>query len=590
MRTQCRLRRRACRAVAHALRCLIGPRKTQRSRALRDQTSDGVVILDAGVASLPNRLHTDLCIVGAGPAGIALARRWLGTAVNVCLVEGGGPRPESLSQSLYEGAAIGEGRFDPVRSRLRAFGGSTHVWGGGCIPLSQGDLSRRAWVPHSGWPLAYEALRPFYEQARGLFGIEHHALGDGSFLHDSEPAGIPFDSDLLEHRTFARSPVFFGEAFREELALAPNVQLLLHANAVSLQADPHAEHVESLTIRSLSGQTTSLVARRYVLACGGIENARLLLLSSNVAPEGLGNRHGLVGRYFMDHPSCRLGTLHTGSPERITRPYDRSGGKGSAPCFPELCLSDATIRQHGLLNARAKPFAVEGPVPDGLRAFRELRQAFRKQDHDEAMALNGQMDAAHPVFDPPRRNRSIGALGKAVATVGRHPNHVARAWYRKRRGKLPVAAQRVDVVGYFEQAPNPHSRVRLGEDLDALGQRKVVVDWRLTDLDWHTYRTSAAIFGAALAEASHGQFSADAWLAEGTGIDAPIHGTAHHMGTTRMSASPAEGVVDLDARVHGVDNLYVAGSSIFPTGGWAFPTFTIAAMSLRLAEHLQFLL
>ncbi|WP_343227295.1 GMC family oxidoreductase [Pseudoxanthomonas sp. PXM01] len=548
------------------------------------------MILDANSAPLPSRIDADVCIVGAGPAGIALARSWLNTPVNVCLVEGGGHRPESLSQSLYEGAAVGDGRFDPVRSRLRALGGSTHVWGGGCIPLSNGDLSRRTWVPNSGWPLAYEALQPFYERARETFGIGHHALADGSFLQQDGQETHAVVSDLLEHRTFVRSPVFFGEAFRDELAQARNVTLLLHANVTSLDAGPEATHVESLTIRSLSGQTTRLVARQYVLACGGIENARLLLLSNDVAPEGLGNRHGLVGRYFMDHPTCRLGTLQGGVPERVTRPYDRTGGRGPTPSYPELCLSDAARAHYGLLNARVRPFAVEGAVPAGVRALRELRRAFRKPTHDEAMTLDGQLESAQPAVDASRTDRSITALGKAVATAGLHSGQVARAWYRKRHGKLPVAAERVDVVGYFEQAPNPDSRIRLGDERDALGQRKVVVDWRLTDLDWHTYRMSATIFGSELAKASAGRFTPDAWLADDARSDAPIHGTAHHMGTTRMASSAREGVVDLDARVHGVANLHVAGSSVFPTGGWAFPTFTIVAMSLRLAEHLHVLL
>lgn len=546
------------------------------------------MILDANTAPLPDRIDADICIVGAGPAGIAMARSWLNTPVRVCVVEGGGDRPEPLSQSLYEGATVGDGRFDPVRSRVRALGGSTHVWGGGCIPLSDGDFSARDWVPDSGWPLSPRELQPYYARASDLFGIRHHVLKDGSFARDEAPGAV--ESELLEHRNFVRSPVFFSEDFRDELARAPNVHLLLHATATSFDTDDEASHVSALNVRSLSGQSARLVARHYVLACGGIENARLLLLSDDIARQGLGNRHDMVGRYFMDHPSCRLGTLQAASPERVTRPYDRAGGKGPAPCFPELCLTDAALRRYGLLSGRVRPFAVEGEVPAGVRAFRTLRRAFSRTTHDQAMAPYGQMASAQPADDMPPADRSIGTLGKALATAGLNPGQVARAWYRKRHGKLPVAPQRVDVVGYFEQAPNRDSRIRLGDELDALGQRKVVVDWRLTELDWHTYRMAATIFGTALAKASEGEFTTDAWLAAGRRSDAPIHGTAHHMGTTRMSLSPRDGVVDLNARVHGVDNLHVAGSSIFPTGGWAFPTFTIVAMSLRLAEHLHVML
>ena len=162
---------------------------------------------------------------------------------------------------------------------------------------------------------------------------------------------------------------------------------------------------------------------------------------------------------------------------------------------------------------------------------------------------------------------------------------LARGVFNRLTDRPIVPPDHVDVVGYFEQAPNPDSRVRLGEELDPLGQRRVCVDWRLTPLDWHTYRTATRLFGEDLARACGGSFQADPWLHE---EHAPqLQGTAHHMGTTRMSDHPADGVVDRDLRVHGIDNLHIAGSSVFPTGGWAFPTFTLVALSMRLAEHLR---
>lgn len=541
--------------------------------------------------SLPACINADVCIVGAGPAGIAIARSWLGTSIRVCLIESGGLQPDAASQELYEGAATGDASLDPAASRLRAFGGGTQVWGGGCIPLGSIDFSHRAWVPHSGWPLSYEQLEPYYAQARSLFGIESHAFVEGSFVAGPAAHGLGTDNGVLQNRHFIRSPVFFGQRFRDELAHAKNVQLLLHAHVLSLESCAQAAHIRAIKVRLRSGRTVDVAAKQYILACGGIENARLMLLSDSVAPAGIGNTHDLVGRYFMDHPSGRLGTLQTGTPESVTRPYERTA-RGAA-CFPELCLSPATLRQHAVLSARARPMAVEGPAPRGVEALRELRHALRRLKHDEAMSLDGRMQTFEWIRNRTREarsRRSLRSVGKAALTLGFNAHHIAQAWQRKRTGRLPVPAERVDVVGYFEQAPNPDSRVRLGEDIDALGQRKVVVDWRLTQLDWHTYRTSAALFGAQLAGASCGLFTPDAWLQGQVGDSAPVHGSAHHMGTTRMSADPREGVVDLQSRVHGVSNLHVAGSSVFPTGGWAFPTFTLVAMSLRLAEYVHFLL
>jgi choline dehydrogenase-like flavoprotein len=215
----------------------------------------------------------------------------------------------------------------------------------------------------------------------------------------------------------------------------------------------------------------------------------------------------------------------------------------------------------------------------------------RKPSRDDSMALEGKIHTSTPGTAgcdvPQPTTRSMGSL---ALELGVGLGDVARAMLRKQAGKPLVATERVDVVGFFEQAPNPDSRVTLGPETDALGQRKLRIDWRLTALDWHTYRTAAAMFGAELARACNGQFELQPWLLDGHDESPQIQGTAHHIGTTRMAEQPSQGVVDLDSRVHGISNLYVAGSSVFPTGGWAFPTFTVVSMSLRLADHLRVLL
>ena len=325
-----------------------------------------------------------------------------------------------------------------------------------------------------------------------------------------------------------------------------------------------------------------------MLACGGLENARLLLLSDSAVPGGLGNRHGLVGRYFMDHPSGKLGTLHSRWADRLARPYDRQRGKGAAPPFPEIGLSEQAQRTHRMLNARVHPFAVEGQVSRGLHALRGLRAALRKPPADENARLEARLCAAMRSEAAPASGRAAApaSLGKLALQLGFGAGGVAHALGRKLADKPAVRTSHVDLVGYFEQAPNPDSRVSLSGERDALGQRKLRIDWRLTELDRHTFRTSARLFGEELARACGGRFEPEPWLHDAGGTP-QVRGTAHHLGTTRMADDPHRGVVDRDCRVHGMDNLHVAGSSVFPTGGWAFPTFTIVAMSLRLAERLQ---
>ena len=199
-------------------------------------------------------LDVDLCIVGAGPAGITIAREFLNTSVTVCLLESGGLNAEADSQMLCEGSSIGQASFNAANCRMRAFGGSTNVWGGGCIPLSRLDFEARHWVPHSGWPLSYEQLEPFYSRARSLLKIDGHEFGEGSFF--TPPARTPpsFDENKLINRNFVLSPVYFAEAYGDELKRASNIQVFLHVNALELESCPDARTVRELQVSSLHGQ------------------------------------------------------------------------------------------------------------------------------------------------------------------------------------------------------------------------------------------------------------------------------------------------------------------------------------------------
>lgn len=545
------------------------------------------MIIDYLDRSGPDDFSADICIIGAGPAGISIARSFIGTSLSVCLVESGGLAGEERNQELYEGTSIGCPELDPATSRMRAFGGSCNVWGGGCVPLSTLDLGPRDWVPHSGWPLSYDEIEPYYRRAQAVCGIEAHDFTEGTFLTPPARAPVAFGTGKLVNQNFVLSPVFFGDTYRSELERAANITVLLHANLLEFEAAPAGSSVRQARIGALDGRRGLIRARHYVLACGGIENARLLLLSNSVAPNGLGNDRDLVGRYFMDHPSGKLGTLFTDAPDPLTRPYDRSGGKGPAPSFPELCLSEEAVQVHQLLSGRVRPVAVEAPAPKGIRALRDLKNVLLPVQ-DESLALEGMMRAARKSDesgdDEGKADEGVGRLG---LRVGMGTWDIVHAVWRKLTDRPTVRSAHVDVIGYFEQAPNPDSRVVLGDEVDALGQRKVCVDWRLTELDWHTYRTAARLFGAELANSCRGKFQLEPWLQEGSDAVPQLRGTAHHLGTTRMSDDPNLGVVDRQCRVHGVDNLFVVGSSVFPTGGWAFPTFTIVALSVRLAEHLR---
>lgn len=557
------------------------------------------MITDYSDSSVPDIIESDICIIGAGAAGLSIARSFIGTSVNVCIVESGGLSGEEKTQSLYEGSSTGTPDFDPGLSRRRIFGGSCSGWGGGCIPL--GKLDARDWVPNSGWPISYEELKPYYAQAKSFCGIESHEFVEDSFLTPPSLPPLRFDGGNIVNKNFALSPLLFGKDYLAEFEQAENVNVLLHANLLELEAYSSGSSVKFARIGSLGGRIGFVRAAYYVLACGGIENARALLLSNSVAPEGLGNDQGLVGRFFMDHPSCKLGAVFCDNPDQLARPYDRNLGrpydrnseKKAVLSFPEICLTDEVQKQHQILNGRVRPFAVEGPVPKGIQALRELKVILRarRQKNDENQILNSRVSLSllkngepQGAINTPPPNEGVIRLG---LRIGLGIGDIARAFVNKLAKKPTVKSDHVDLVGYFEQEPNSNSRIMLSDELDALGQRKVCIDWQLTALDRHTYRTAAKLFGAELAKACNGRFQMEPWLQEDDSAAPQVYGTAHHLGTTRMSGDPKLGVVDRNCRVHGLDNLYIAGSSIFPTGGWAFPTFTIVAMSLRLADYMQ---
>lgn len=548
------------------------------------------MIEDFRSATCPTDLVADVCIIGAGPAGISLAMELAGTPWTVCLVEGGGLGSEAASQALNEGESVGPHPFDPAHSRLRALGGASRLWGGGCIPLSAIEMAPRDWLPDSGWPIGWEELAPYYARANQACRVEPGDFADGSYrlreaLRDSH-APPPH----LEHRTSRVSPLDFGRAHLDTLRAAPGIQLLVHANVLRLDATGNADAVTRAQIGSLDGRRGTVSARCFVLATGGIENARLMLLSDDVAPRGLGNERDLVGRYFMDHPRCRLGTFRGGRMDQLARLYSRPVDQASSPAYHQLSLSDDAQRQHRLFSARARPFAIERTPPTGLSSLRALRASLRRaaQPDDEGSRVEESLLEALAQDLPeqvaaPWRGTSRGRLALRTALNARH---VLDAGRRKLARRAVVDTDRVEMVGYFEQAPNRDSRIRLSDRRDALGLRKVEVDWRMSATDDANIRATSELIGRDVAAHFDCEFEPADWLRDPAATPL-LHGTAHHMGTTRMADSPTDGVVDRQCRVHGVDNLYVAGSSVFPTGGWSFPTLTIVALALRISDELR---
>lgn len=527
------------------------------------------MFLDARVIE-QERLTADLCVIGAGAAGIAIALQFVGSRHDVLLLESGGLARDEETQNLYAGENIGlaYARLDECRSRF--LGGSTNCWLGWCRPLDPIDFEPRPWMSSEGWPIGREELISAYQAAHKLLLLgpfdydrrnwEGQQRRDATFLH--------FDRTVIEDGVNQISPpARFGRLFRSTLESAKNIRALLHGTVTELVAGPHAKSIEEVHVDRPGRRKLVVFPKMVVLATGGIENARLLLASDRTFANGIGNAHGLVGRYFMDHPRV-CSTRVRLSDAKARRLYDHSFalvrqrlGLSQRAITMHFSPTERQQRAHQLPNSRTYLVAQSFCSLSALRAA--LGGLLHRKDRRP-----GYRSWCSDLMEVARR----APAGFAAALDFIAPD---RGWGRE-----------FYLETVFEPVANPSSRVALVAERDRLGMRKVSLDWRLTETDHANYRRTVDLVVGQLA---------------GQGIIEPVAGAAeakslspeqiqwcwHHMGTTRMHRDPTRGVVDVDCRVHGLHNLFIAGSSVFPTPGSDTPTLTIVAMALRLAWHLK---
>ena len=478
----------------------------------------------------------DVCVVGAGPAGITLARRLAAAGASVALMEAGGLEISEASQDVYRGSNLGQEYFDLDVARLRFFGGTSNHWGGWCRALDPADFLPRAWVPLSGWPIARLALDAYRTEADAILDLPSA----------TEAPDLPVRQSGYDFQRFQfrfSPPTRFAEKYRAEIEASSRISLVLDANLVDLRLDDALASVTGAVFRSYDpadpGFTVS--ARAYALCTGGIENARLLLNFRSQIPEGIGNRSGWVGRCFADHPHFLIA-------ETLLRVLVRER-EFYAP-------TELFMERHRCLNfgLRLEPRWIWP---------RDLPALAREAMPPEAFNILLDRLVRDPFVDRTLTDRLV----------------------------LPQPTGQTGVVRIAQEAaPNPDSRVTLSDDTDAFGLRRVALDWRLSAQDVQTMRTAVVTFGAHMAEQDIGRLQMAPWLEADApkfpGIADDEVGGKHHLGTTRMSATPETGVVDANCRLHEVTNLYIGGSSVFASTGHCNPTYTIVQLALRLGDHL----
>jgi choline dehydrogenase-like flavoprotein len=528
------------------------------------------MLIDARTLSPDEQLDADVCIVGAGPAGVVIALELLGTGAQVCILESGAREP----QKALGGESVGRPYFGLEDAGVRAFGGSLPLWGTGehywhAVPLDRIDFEPRPAVPHSGWPFDRAHLDPFYERAAAVSGLgPFTSSGDDD---EDLAAQLPVRPGRLLLGAMRIGYATFARHF-DHLATANDVRLILNAHVAELLADENGRSVDGVRAVCQPGRSFSVRARLVVLAAGGIENTRLLLLSNRSRPSGLGNEHNLVGRFFMEHVGLQSGFVSSPALLERSRLYEHRVEDGTR-IRPIVRLDEQVTRDEELLNVA---FLLD-PMPrvfagDGFRSLTTLRRMFDHRPRPPDLlghtfsVLRHFGDAARSVL---YLKTPFGYLRKPALYLQTRPS-----------SRPPVLLLRVQ----GEQAPNPDSRITLAESHDAFGLRKPRLDWRMRELDLLSIRRTQDLLDEELGLAGLGAVEDKLGTERPPGV---VHGLCHQIGTTRMHVDPKQGVVDPNCRLHAVDNVFVAGSSVFPTSGWANPTLTIVALAIRLADHLK---
>jgi choline dehydrogenase-like flavoprotein len=510
---------------------------------------------------------SDLCIIGSGAAGIALAREFFQSKYTIVVLEAGGLSHEIKSQDPYRSKVVGLPHEGVHSGRVRIFGGTTTLWAGQALPLSEIDFEARDWVPHSGWPVCRKELGDFYRRAEEVMKLRPSSYDREAWL-EARRAPPDFNSEICQVGLSQFSNDWnFAVSYRTELWTSQNVHVITHANVVNIVANQTASAIDSLALKSLDGRACQATSRYYIICCGGIETARLLLASNNVEPRGLGNKNGLVGRYFQEHLHCTPIPVKPKNKRRFAAIFNAFRYQ-NVKHAPKIGASPSFQRKHQILNVGAEivyPPSNDSPIE---AAKHLLRTVGRKQQWGEIPEV-------------------AGKLAKA-------PHKLAAAAWRYYILKQPALDSSgppyLGICG--EQSPYSESRIYLGEERDILGMRRAVVDWRLTNLEKHSVDIFVRHLASEFSRLDLGRIEmADyQWPDDPAQFGSVLHDSSHHMGTTRMSPAPKTGVVDRDCKVHGVNNLFIGSSSVFPTSGYSNPTLTTIALTIRLADHLRNLL
>jgi choline dehydrogenase-like flavoprotein len=509
---------------------------------------------EADHCALPSR--ADVCVMGAGAAGILLSTQLASAGLQVVLLEGGGLQQEAHSQEIYRSEITGLPHRGIHQGRFRTYGGTTTQWGGQILELNGSDFEKRPWIKGSGWPLRKADLDHYYQRALHFEGLQNVERADSAVW--SRVGLKALESGLL-------APEFsvvcsrwcrernFAKLQRRALTGSPNIAVVLHANVVGLILDGAGGSVTGIKVRSFSGREGVVKAERFVVCLGGIETVRLLLQPHEHAPAPW-QRNGLLGRHFQDH----IAVNGIGMTNIRLQPAHRYFGYLNIGGFRyqnKLQLSRS-------VQQAARTLGVAGTM-----------SPFRRSHEGRDLASTRLRELVrHRRFPSAEDARRILPHGPALAA-----RHVSRRLFGAKNGW-----KRASLTVHCEQSPESASKITLANERDALGMRRTKLRWSVSDDEIHSIRSFVKLVGAKFAriEPPKGFFEDDGLVRE------MCEDSNHHMGGCRMSTSANAGIVDENLKLHGVTNCYLCSSAVFPSSGHSNPTHSVLALAMRLSDRL----
>ena len=533
-----------------------------------------------GIDGLADAAH-DVCVVGSGPVGIALALELERLGRSVLLLESGGDRAERDAQALSDAHIVDAKRHDPMQIAVaRRLGGTSHLWGGRCLPFDPVDFEARPSVGGTPWPIAYADIAPHLAAA-----TRYACAGAAVFsVEDKDEPGGDFSITRLERWSARRRLI---TAHRAALANSRRIDLRLHATAVELEWN--GCRIASLRVIGKDGASVSVPTRQLVLATGGLESTRLLLAEQRRVPSRFGGPDGPLGRYYMGHVVGEIADIVLAN-EAVDRLFDFYVDPHGSYVRRRFVPTAEAQRRHGLLNIALWP--IVPPVSDAahrdgfLSAIavglsieplgrRLIAEAIRKRHIPEGMARLPHL--ANMLRDLPRTLVAVPHL-----LWNRYLARMPVPGFYKRN-----VARRYGLSYHSEQAPSRESRVRLSADADRTGLPRLEIDLRFSGADADSVVRAHEFLESWLTKAhiARIEYREAPDRRRASVLAQASHGT-HQIGTARMAKSKPEGVVDAELRVFDTDNLFVASAAVLPTSSQANPTLTVMALALRLAASL----